>query len=62
MFAYVDNTFFAADWWAGLSESAQGHLGTLARMRNAYCDDWQYMPGVLVPWRVTNVESKYPAA
>jgi hypothetical protein len=61
MFAYVENTFFAADWWMSLSESVQEHLGTLARMGNPYYDNWQYIPNVVVPWSITNVTSGYAA-
>jgi hypothetical protein len=57
MFAYVENTFFAVDWWKGLSVPVQEHLGRLARMPNAYYFDWEYMPGTFVPWHVTDVAS-----
>lgn len=61
MFAYVENTFFAEDWWTSLDGIVQEHLGQLARMGNPYYNDWQYRPDAVVPWRVTSVGSTYAA-
>ena len=62
MFAYVENTFFAAGWWNGLSERVQSHLAHLAQMSNPYYLDWAYIPGEFLPWRVTGVATTYATA
>jgi hypothetical protein len=62
MFAYIENTFFAAEWWESLSESIKEHLVGLARMGNPYYSDWKYIPDRFVPWRVTKIASTYSAA
>jgi hypothetical protein len=61
MFAYVENTFFSIEWWESLSSQAQEHLIRLARMGNPYYNNWKYMPGAFVPWRITSIASTYAA-
>lgn len=55
MFAYVENTYFSAQWWESLSESARQHLNALAAISNPYYTLFPYLPLELVPWEITNV-------
>ncbi len=55
MFAYVENTYFSAQWWESLSELGQEHINLLAGMSNAYYTEFSYLPLKLVPWKVTDI-------
>lgn len=52
MFAYVENTFFSAQWWESLTSDRRHHLERLAHLSNAYYTPFSYIPGPLVPWCV----------
>jgi len=56
IFAYVENTYFASDWWESLSRVDQEHIENLAAMGNPYYSDFSYSPSLtFAPWQVMNV-------
>ena len=52
MFAYLENTYFSADWWDSLSEEDRRHLASLAIVWPAYYTDFSYVSSRIVPWHV----------
>src|SRR5260370_26587189 len=55
MFAYVENTYFSAQWWESLSDFARRHLNALAAISNPYYTTFPYLPLKLVPCEITSV-------
>ena len=61
VFAYIENAYFSADWWATLSGDEKAHVRELATMGNPYYTEWTYRE-LSVPWIVTNISSEWETA
>ena len=61
VFAYIENAYFSADWWATLNGDEKAHVRDLATMGNPYYTNWTYRE-LSVPWIVTNVSSEWETA
>jgi hypothetical protein len=59
MFAYIENTYFSADWWGSLGENHRRHIRWLARIE-PYCGTpFEYMENLPVPWRNLRLSEKW---
>jgi hypothetical protein len=59
MFAYLENTYFGAEWWNSLKREQQRIVTALALMPDAYYGQWGYEKGVTVPWDVRYVSEAW---
>jgi hypothetical protein len=50
MFAYLENTYFSAEWWDTLNPAEKEHVAILAVRTEPYYTPWEYWRGLHVPW------------
>jgi hypothetical protein len=53
VFAYIENCYFSASWWASLSSEQQKLVTEHARNPNAYYSVPHYEESLLVPWTMS---------
>ena len=59
MFAYIENTYFSAEWWDSLGKNHREHIRWLARIE-PYCrTPFQYIENLLVPWQILSVSESW---
>ncbi len=59
IFAYIENTYFSAQWWTSLSDAEKAHVRDLATMGDPYYTKWHYRPRLDVPWTVVRVSNTW---
>jgi len=62
MFAYVENTYFSAEWWDSLGENHRDHIRSLARIEPYCSTPFEYMENLAVPWRILGLSERWDGA
>ncbi len=55
LFLYLGNTYFALDWWNGLSDDQRDHVRQLAENPNPYYEPHEFLESRLAPWSLVEV-------